>query len=366
MEDDRKHSIAFLPLIGWEEEEEDPPPARLSQSLQCLFSFNGNHAFELLVPEDRALLLDDLFEADKCHFHSAFNLRLEAAEPEARRTQQLLEIAGQDLDSRELAEKLLETLGPEGLPAALRPAVWKRIIGNSLRINRRLFAALLAETGRGTGVQPAICRDIDRTLSHFRRILGFADLLREAELLLQMFCLFRPDVGYVQGMSYVMLALLLVFPPYPAFKAFCNLVLATRLLFRSYRFKGVGRLRRIVKELVARHSPSFHAWAMAARAEVWDTMWMEWLYALFLRSFDLRSALVLWDFFVLQPERLLFGLCATVFALLEEDFPALNKDCLGSDCRLFALRGHRRLLERLARRDSHDFHLLNCEEQYRR
>lgn len=48
--------------------------------------------------------------------------------------------------------------------------------------------------------------------------------------------IFRSDIGYVQGMAYLALVLLLHMDIYHAFKSFCNLVLGNEFLFCLYKF----------------------------------------------------------------------------------------------------------------------------------
>ena len=42
--------------------------------------------------------------------------------------------------------------------------------------------------------------------------------------ILETYCFYRPDVGYIQGMSYLAGNLLLYMAPYPAFVCFANLL----------------------------------------------------------------------------------------------------------------------------------------------
>lgn len=54
------------------------------------------------------------------------------------------------------------------------------------------------------------------------------------------------------------------------------------------------------------------------KVEMWNIYWIEWVYALFLRSFDLKTSLVLWDAFFLYGDIILFKLCYAVFKILNE------------------------------------------------
>jgi hypothetical protein len=97
---------------------------------------------------------------------------------------------------------------------------------NIQRISQSLYELIKAkpdEVGEGTGCLEA---DIPRTFPHlnefFEQDVAMSDTLREV---LTTFCIFRPEIGYMQGMSYFMGTILLHFgPPHECFKVFCNLL----------------------------------------------------------------------------------------------------------------------------------------------
>jgi hypothetical protein len=69
-------------------------------------------------------------------------------------------------------------------------------------------------------------KDLPRTFPHlnefFEQVQTIAESLRE---ILHAFCAYRPEIGYVQGMSYIAGAILLHFgSPHECFKVFCNLM----------------------------------------------------------------------------------------------------------------------------------------------
>lgn len=60
------------------------------------------------------------------------------------------------------------------------------------------------------------------------------------------------------------------------------------------------------------------------RAEIWTVLWIEWIYALFLRTFDLRTSLVLWDLLFMRGNELLFQLAFIVFYFLDLNLKNIN------------------------------------------
>lgn len=48
--------------------------------------------------------------------------------------------------------------------------------------------------------------------------------------------LYRPDIGFIQGMSYIAVTLRMNMSTYETFKCFCNLVYSSDILFSNYTF----------------------------------------------------------------------------------------------------------------------------------
>ena len=68
----------------------------------------------------------------------------------------------------------------------------------------------------------------------------------EIKRLLQLFELYRPDIRYVQGMSYLAWIFLIRMSPYQAFTCFCNLILSDTFVYSLYTFNEQN-----IKKIVA-------------------------------------------------------------------------------------------------------------------
>lgn len=68
-----------------------------------------------------------------------------------------------------------------------RAKVWGALIGNTLRINKQLFYALLLRATRTLSSDSIIKKDIDRTFFYFVKNDHFGRVLQESTILLQMF-----------------------------------------------------------------------------------------------------------------------------------------------------------------------------------
>ena len=331
--------------------------------------------FALLSPEIRFAMLDDLFEFDACYFSNNFKISFAKEKQESKGmftkfTNKFFKPADskawQGLQAEALLKKngcsvlrakISENLGSKGIPHVFRPAIWKFLIGNQLRINKALFGHLIKGAVASYLPDSIIQKDIDRTFSYFSRSREFSQLLIEATYLLQSFALYRPDLKYIQGMSYLMVMLLIVYPPYKAFKMFCNLVVCKKILFDNYSFKKEAnkRINRTIEDIVQRSAPKTYKFLKHSKVEMWTMLWVEWLYAMFLRTFDLKTCFVLWDFMLAKSELFIFKLNNVVFKLIEENFDSLVKGNFFEGCKFLILSSPEHILKEIAVASDHEF-----------
>jgi len=122
-------------------------------------------------------------------------------------------------------------------PAHLRGRLWGKALGNRSRINKRLFKLLYAQLDQSSpAVKESIIKDMDRTYSDFKGSETFRYVRSESIKILQLWEMYRPDIGFIQGMSYIAVLLRLNMSTYHAFKCFCNLVYTSDILFSNYCF----------------------------------------------------------------------------------------------------------------------------------
>ena len=74
------------------------------------------------------------------------------------------------------------------------------------------------------------------------------------------------------------------------------------------------------------------------RIEIWKILWIEWIYAMFLRTFDLKTSLKFWDFALIKDEVFILKLSFVVFKLISENLNKINKGKFFEEIRLLVLR----------------------------
>ena len=135
------------------------------------------------------------------------------------------------------------TLG--GVPSSLRSKVWPRAIGNQLQITRQLYDifkthAKNARIAHARGDANAyvsheasisvLYKDLPRTFAELGFFHNGGPLEQPLREVLESYIFFRPDVGYVQGMSFIAAMLLLYVEPFEAFVCFSNMMNSAHFL----------------------------------------------------------------------------------------------------------------------------------------
>lgn len=120
-----------------------------------------------------------------------------------------------------------------------RKQLWRDRIGNRLKITQRTYMWLgdrLRAEGLEKDAEKVIGNDLDRTFPAVDTHEEGLKMYQEIKMLLSLFQLYRPDVGYVQGMSYILSMLYYMFCPFECFVLFCNLILCNTLLHDVFTF----------------------------------------------------------------------------------------------------------------------------------
>jgi hypothetical protein len=256
--------------------------------------------------------------------------------------------------------KLVKKLCTKGIPSAARPKAWPLLMGNKLQITPELmeifhnhaldfesednkrrrakeakFRLNSGRTADGTAKNndvddvsnntassqqedvpdsPRLGKrkslhhisvDLPRTFPHLS-FFSQGPMHDDLKKLLMSYAFYRPDVGYIQGMSYIAAVLLLYMDVNSAFSCFANL-LSTHFYFDFFRLdpaKINGHLSvydALFKESLPKLFVHFQ------REEVLSEMYMiDWLLTLYSRSMPIDIAARVWDLYLCEGEMSLF------------------------------------------------------------
>lgn len=204
-------------------------------------------------------------------------------------------------------QKQLDAAFQQGVPTELRSTVWALVLQNQLKISEKLYKILVdrakvceENADRDTQFQKhrkVIEVDLHRTYSELNIFRAGAKLHQPLKNILYAFSLLRPDLGYVQGMSYVAGSLLLhVGNELEAFTMFANLMNREDMLFHFYSFdmERVNVYFNLFMKLMQERLPRLHE--MFVEHNISCSIFLfEWVVAAFSNIFPLDFSTRIWD-----------------------------------------------------------------------
>ena len=123
-----------------------------------------------------------------------------------------------------------------------RKELWIKKIGNRIKINKTLYSNLierLQHEGVPQKIDKLIRDDLDRTLPSDSQTIKGSHVYEHIKNILKIWHLYRPDIGYTQGMAYYVCLLYTYYDEYMTFKQFSNLVVGNELIFSFYNFDKI-------------------------------------------------------------------------------------------------------------------------------
>jgi hypothetical protein len=129
---------------------------------------------------------------------------------------------------------------------------------------------------------------------------------RDLRKLLETYAFYRPDVGYIQGMSYIAGVLLLNCDLPTAFQCFANL-LSTHFYFDFFRLEKskIDIHLRVYESLLKERLPRLARHFKAEDVQP-DMYMIDWLMTLYSRSMPMNVAARVWDLYLCEGELSLF------------------------------------------------------------
>uniref|UniRef100_A0A672RBT1 TBC1 domain family member 12-like n=1 Tax=Sinocyclocheilus grahami TaxID=75366 RepID=A0A672RBT1_SINGR len=224
----------------------------------------------------------------------------------------------------------------QGLPPNVRGKVWSLAIGNELNITSGFFlfyslfhvlelyccGTVEKENSDSFADRESsldlIKLDISRTfppLFIFQKGGPYHDLLHS---LLGAYTCYRPDVGYVQGMSFIAAVLILNLEEADAFIAFANLLnkpcqMAFFRVDHELMLKYFAAFEVFFEENLPRLFNHFKSYNLTP-----DLYLIDWIFTLYTKSLPLDVACRVWDVFCRDGEEFLFRTGLGILRLYED------------------------------------------------
>uniref|UniRef100_H2M4S7 TBC1 domain family member 14 n=1 Tax=Oryzias latipes TaxID=8090 RepID=H2M4S7_ORYLA len=227
----------------------------------------------------------------------------------------------------------------QGIPPSVRGKVWSLAVGNELNITHELYSICLArarEKWRTTLTFPPVLLpdalgssdressleliklDISRTfpqLCIFQQGGPYHDVLHS---ILGAYTCYRPDVGYVQGMSFIAAVLILNLDTADAFIAFANLLnkpcqMAFFRVDHSLMLTYFAAFEVFFEENLPKLFAHFKKNNLTP-----DIYLIDWIFTLYSKSLPLDLACRVWDVFCRDGEEFLFRTALGVLRLYQD------------------------------------------------
>ncbi|XP_030635567.1 TBC1 domain family member 14 [Chanos chanos] len=231
----------------------------------------------------------------------------------------------------------------QGLPPSVRGKVWSLAVGNELNITHELYSICLArakekwkallqptatteteseDAGPSLADREAslelIKLDISRTFPNlciFQQGGPYHDVLHS---ILGAYTCYRPDVGYVQGMSFIAAVLILNLDTADAFIAFANLLnkpcqMAFYRVDHSLMLTYFAAFEVFFEENLPKLFAHFKSNNLTP-----DIYLIDWIFTLYSKSLPLDLACRVWDVFCRDGDEFLFRTALGILKLYED------------------------------------------------
>lgn len=217
--------------------------------------------------------------------------------------------------------KKVRELWWRGLPPSVRGRVWKLAISNNLNITPHLYNLCLdrAMSSPNNESLAAIILDVSRTFPTLCVFQEGGPLSNSLQGILAAYAVYRPDVGYVQGMSFIGAVLSLNMEPADAFACFANLLNypCHRAAFTLDQ-KKMNTYYKVYSSALAHKLPKIFSHFTVAGLSP-DLYLLDWLYTIYAKAMPLDVASRIWDVFLRDGDEFLFRTALGVLHLYQEE-----------------------------------------------
>lgn len=221
--------------------------------------------------------------------------------------------------------KKVQDLWWAGLPPSIRGKVWKLGIANDLDISPDEFDLCIRIINRDGLIEAkddpifAIKLDVSRTFSNLGVFQEGGPLHDSLQALLSAYAVYRKDIGYVQGMSFLGAVLILNMEPEDAFVCFVNLLNKPchRAAF-TLNQKQMDVYYRVFSSALAHEIPKIHVHFCAAGLSP-DLYLLDWLYTVFAKAMPLDVVCRIWDVYVRDGDEFLFRTALGILRMFQNE-----------------------------------------------
>ncbi|KAJ5269607.1 hypothetical protein N7505_005365 [Penicillium chrysogenum] len=234
---------------------------------------------------------------------------------------------------RALREPRIRELWWRGIPPRNRGNIWKRAIGNELDLTEETYTKALLRAKDLQSKKDGESESNKRLLDCFEAIetdvpKAFPDLnlfqeggpLRETLIdVLQAYCMYRSDVGYIHGLHSIAALLVLQFPtPASAFLAMANaLNRPLPVAFLTWDRGAMARSYTLASDTLRYKFPRLHTHLTEtlhlSEPEIWEPIFR----SLLTNGLDLERISRVWDCWVFEGDRIMIRSAVAILGCLQ-------------------------------------------------
>lgn len=170
--------------------------------------------------------------------------------------------------------------------------------------------------------------DLDRTFPQLRFFQKGGPYHDNFKTILECFTKYRPDIGYVQGQSFLLAMLMLNMDSYESFVCFTSLLSSTRFHFNDF-FRMDVNIVNIYTEtlqiLLRKHLPQVYQHFQDINVDL-SICVLNWFITLFSKTFSLEICSRLWDLYLYYGSWYIFQEALGILKYYSQDYGLLKKN----------------------------------------
>ena len=155
----------------------------------------------------------------------------------------------------------------------------------------------------------------------FKKESQLGEDLRE---ILRIFVVSRPDIGYVQGLSYIVATLLLQMEKFQAFVCFTNIILNPNILpFYLLDEQNIKKRLDLFNDIFKINLPELYE--HFKENEIFPEHYLlEWFMTLYTRNIHIDLALRIWDVYMIEGIICLYKCAIVIFSIHQKEYLLLE------------------------------------------
>ena len=166
--------------------------------------------------------------------------------------------------------------------------------------------------------------DIERTFSSMGIFKNESQLGNNLREILRIFVVARPDIGYVQGLSYIAGTLLLQMDKFSSFVCFMNIILSPNILpFYRLDEENIKKRLEIFNEILKLNLPKLYK-HFEENEILPEHYLLEWFMTLFTRNLHIDLALRIWDIYMIEGIITVYKSAVVIFKLNEKKYLSMD------------------------------------------